>query len=484
MMRRLLRWGPNGGLKPAARGSRQVIFLAFLIAIVIACGGDEPDEPSATATQEATATIEATATPVPQPAATPRPRPEANAFPPELQAEADRLLQLIGDQRGTPLEHPVDMFLLSRDQARKFYSTPEPAETPTPAPAAPTPTPGPPPPPALDARQETYELLGLVPKRENVEAPTVQEQQVENLISIITGFYDDGYKAFYMIETINGGVFGPLARSTIVHELVHALQYQQADIQAIGNRRGANSDAMTALLSVLESDAVNTENLVVGFSTRSTYRQPVCFTIPAPARTGTPYVVERELDVWYEDGLCFVRAIAEQGPDGIAGIWERVPSTMEQILHPEKYLAGEEAREVSLKSLDTALGAGWRNVGENVFGEFGLQNVLLTGLVADRPGVQAAVAGWGGDRWRLYANGDSRLLYLDTVWDSETDATEFAAALGRALTSRSATAGDGETFGFAATGVTWKVALRGDAVTVVVTNDPGALGAVAADLRL
>ena len=213
----------------------------------------------------------------------------------------------------------------------------------------------------------------------------MQEQQVENLISIITGFYDDGYKAFYMIESINGGVFGPLARTTIVHELVHALQYQQADIQAIANRRGANNDAMTALLSVLEGDAVNTENLVVGFSTRSTYRQPVCFTIPAPARTGTPYVVERELDVWYEDGLCFVRAIAEQGPNGIAGIWERVPSTMEQILHPEKYLAGEEAREAALKSLDTALGPGWRNAGENVFGEFGLQNVLLTGLVGDRP---------------------------------------------------------------------------------------------------
>jgi hypothetical protein len=458
--------------------------LALVLVLLAACN-DAPDTPDATSTPEATATPMATATPEPTP--TPRPRPEANRFPPDLQAEADRLLQLIVDQRGTPLTQPVDMFLLTREQARKFYSTPEPEESPTPAPAEPTATPGPPPEPTLDAKQEVYELLGLVPKRQTIEAPTVQEQQVDNLISIITGFYDSGFKAFYMIDSINGGVFGPLARSTIVHELVHALQYQQADIQAIGNRRAGNADAFTALLSVLEGDAVNTENLVLGYSTRSTYRQPVCFTIPAPARQGTPFVIERELDVWYEDGLCFVRAIAETSPDGIAGIWNRVPSTTEQILHPEKYLAGEVALPLTQKDLDSALGGGWDEVGDNVFGEFGLQNVLLTGLVGDRPGVQTAAAGWGGDRWRLYANGDSRLFHLDTVWDSDVDATEFVTALDRMLTNRGAMARSqlsDSAYTAEVAGVSWAVSHRGDAVTLVVTNDPAALPPVAAELGL
>src|SRR5262245_4899633 len=115
--------------------------LALLCLFATSCS-DEPDTLPPTATPEATATPEPTVTPTPAP--TPRPRPEANRFPPDLQAEADRLLQLIVDQRGTPLETPVDMFLLTRDQARKFYEPPEQEDTPTPAPAASTATPGPP----------------------------------------------------------------------------------------------------------------------------------------------------------------------------------------------------------------------------------------------------------------------------------------------------------------------------------------------------
>jgi hypothetical protein len=305
----------------------------------------------------------------------------------------------------------------------------------------------------------------------------VQEQAVDNLISIITGFYDPEFKAFYMIDTINGGVFGPLARSTIVHEFTHALQYQQADLQKIAGERAANADATTALLSVLEGDAVNTEIQILGYSTRSTYRQPVCFTIPAPMRPGTPYVVERELDVWYEDGLCFVQSVAASGPSGIGGIFDHVPETMEQVLHPEKYLAGEAAKSVSPQPLEGALGQGWSVAGANVFGEFGLQNILLTGLPNDRVTVQQAAAGWGGDAWRLYASGDSRLFHLETQWDTPEDAQEFSAGLRLSLTNRGADVADGSTGRFSAAvgGVTWEVWSRGEAVTVLVGNDGVAL---------
>jgi hypothetical protein len=459
---------------------------AILIgALAVGCSKDKPaSTPVAETSAVSTAAPEPTATETPQPTATPRPRPEANPFPPDLQTMANGLLQRIVDLRGTPLRQPVDMFLLTRDQARKFYSN-QGEPSPTPETQA---TPVLPSPPPLDPRQEVYELLGLVPKREpQSQQPSVQEQAVDNLISIITGFYDPEFKAFYMIDTINGGVSGPLARSTIVHEFTHALQYQQADLQKIAAERAANADATTALLSVLEGDAVNTEIAILGYSTRSTYRQPVCFTIPAPMRPGTPYVVERELDVWYEDGLCFVQAVAAEGPSGIGGIFDRVPETMEQVLHPEKYLANETGTEITLPDLSGALGPGWTMVGANVFGEFGLQNILLTGLPDDRVSVQEAAAGWGGDAWRLYASGDSRVFHLETRWDTPEDAREFFRTLGRSLFARAGQSNaEPEPPGYSVTigDATWHVAIDGQRVVVLVGTDEQALATVAPQLGI
>ncbi len=131
------------------------------------------------------------------------------------------------------------MFVLTPEQARHFYDRSD--DEPTPGP---TPTPGPRP---IDPRQELYELLGLVPKAvEGTDTPTVAESEVDNLISIATAFYDPVFDAFYMIDTIAGGIYGTTARADIVHELTHALQYQTVDINAIAAARGGNFDAFTA----------------------------------------------------------------------------------------------------------------------------------------------------------------------------------------------------------------------------------------------
>ena len=465
---------------------------ALICALALACGGD--DDPEATPTPRATSTPEATATPeapptpsptaTPLPTATPVPRPEANPFPEDLEADAVALLAEIAALRGIEEPPLVDMFLLTRDQARDFYDTGDGDDAPASPPATPGPSPTPAPPP-LDTRQELYELLGLVPETvESGEVPTVQDQEVDNLISIITGFYAPQFDAFYMIETINGGIYGLLARATIVHELTHALQYQTVEVNRIAGERSGNFDATTALLSVLEGDAVNAEIALLGFSGRSTLRQPTCFEIPPSRNQGTPYAIERELDVWYEDGLCFVQAIAEQDPDGIARIFEDLPETMEQVLHPEKYLAGEAALPVTPESLEETLGGDWRLLGNGTFGEFGLQNILLNGLPEERVRVQEAAAGWGGDAWRLYVSGDSRLLHLETVWDTDADPSQFLDTLAASLANLGFTE---EVEGVTATlfreGVTWSLIAEGRGVTVLVANDATALAAAREALR-
>jgi hypothetical protein len=448
-----------------------LVALALLALLVAACSNDPA--PASTVTPEETATAVATATPTPAPTATPRPRPDANPFPPELQQEARRLLARIVEVRGTPALHDVDMFLLTREQARAYYARDATETVPPPASTAA---------PRIDPKQEVYELLGLVPSRAQT-GREVGDDQLDHLISIITGFYSPPFNAFYMIETINGGIFGSLARSTITHELVHALQFQYHDINAEASARAGSWDATTALLAAIEGDAVYAEIEVLGYWTRSSLRVPVCFTIPPPVRPGTPFVVERELDFWYEEGLCFVQAVADRLPGGVGDILANPPTTTEQILHPEKYLTRESARPVSLTPLAGGLGDGWRQLAHNDLGEFGLQNLLLLGLPGDRPAAQQAASGWGGDAWALYGNGDARLFHLETLWDSPEEAAGFWAGLKRSLSNRGASPAPAAALSELSVLIgetSWKAGLRDDRVTLLVAADPAVLGVAAA----
>jgi hypothetical protein len=445
--------------------------LTLVVTLAVACSDDEPLPPRETLPATATRTPTPLPTSTPAPTATPRPRPEAAPFPDDLKQQAQELLDRVAAVRNSPPMRQVDMFLLTRPQVRTFYEIPTPGPTSTPPPASV---------PEVHLKQETYELLGLIPPPELSGGRDIEALQLDNLIPLITGFYNHEFNAFYLVDGLSGGIYGGLARSTIVHELTHALQYQYRDIDGIARQRENDWDATMALLDVLEGDAVNTEILVLGFSTRSTYRQPVCFAIPAPQRPGTAFAIERELDTWYEDGLCFVQTVREQVLRGVNGIFEDLPTTTEQILHPEKYLAGEDAKAVNLRSI--ALGAGWEIEGRANLGEFNLQNVLLLGLGGDRPGVQAAAAGWGGDTFALYGKGEARLFYAESVWDAPEEAGEFFNALVTSLANR----GSGqlppvspESYSIALGGVTWRVYSNGDRVTLIVSTDAGIAEAAA-----
>ena len=140
----------------------------------------------------------------------------------------------------------------------------------------------------------------------------------------------------------------------------------------------------------------------------------------------------------------------------------------------QKYLAGEGARSVTLADLTGTLGGGWSRAGTGVFGEFMVQNILLSGLPNDRTRVQAAAAGWGGDAWSLYVTGDSRLLQASITWDTAEDAAEFWQTLLRALTSRGASLPDPSVAAIDVTAgtATWRAKLDGATTSLLLTNDP------------
>ena len=142
-----------------------------------------------------------------------------------------------------------------------------------------------------------------------------------------------------------------------------------------------------------------------------------------------PPILVASLSFPYTSGVDFVAELYRR--DGFAAIdaaWADPPRTTEQILHPQRYLAGDLPQLVSLVPLTSTLGAGWRQVDEDILGEFYLREYLAQQLPPAT--VDRAATGWGGDRYAVYWNEDTRdvVMALRLVWDTPGDAAEFAAA--------------------------------------------------------
>jgi hypothetical protein len=142
-----------------------------------------------------------------------------------------------------------------------------------------------------------------------------------------------------------------------------------------------------------------------------------------------PPILARQLEFPYIGGLAFVEALhAEGGYAAIDQAWQNLPQSSEHILHPDRYLAGDQPQLVSLKPMTDTMGAGWQLVDEDSLGEFYLRQYLAQQL--DEDDVDLAATGWGGDRYAVYMNEgqDSLVMALRQSWDTPADAQEFADA--------------------------------------------------------
>jgi hypothetical protein len=440
------------------------ILIALPLALLIACSGSKPAPtptvPPATETPAPTATPLPTETPAPM--ATP---PTPTRLPPKIPAaavpfsdamrqEALQYLQAAATIRNSPPKGEIAMYTIGRREALDAYYEDSSDETQR----------------SAAARQDVYALLALV-----MPQASVQEQEATYLGGGITGYYDPELKAFFLVSD-QGGLLSSAGRATVVHEFTHALQDQYYDLTAKDNSLQRDWDALRAWTSLIEGDAATTENAYMGFAISG---GGDCFLLPAVSNAAN-YAVTRDITSWYDDGGCFVKTVLPQ-VSGIDAIFQRPPSTTEQLLHPEKYIANEGARPVFLAPLESALGAGWTKTYESTLGEYELQNLLVTGIPGDRPRSSASAAGWGGDRWALYANGDARLLYVTTVWDTPNDASEFYTSLFAGLRNKGGQVTETSPTSFTATlpSGAWRVALNNDRITLLVATNAADLDRVA-----
>jgi hypothetical protein len=279
----------------------------------------------------------------------------------------------------------------------------------------------------------TFARLGLLPP---------DFALVESILALMAeqaaGFYDPRTKILY----VNDGL--PAAEMTLSHEIAHALADQRFDLKKLLDAAPLdNDDRVFALRALIEGDAtavmlrylratISLAKVVdLALDVFQLLRMDQRQLEAAPAWIRVP------LTRAYLDGAKFIEALER------AGGWPRVdaafdapPESSEQILHPQRYLAGERPVAVTLPDLAPIIGHGARAAHENTLGELGLR-ILLSKAAPSRAAAEAAAEGWGGDRLRSYIDGAGRhLLVWRIVMDTNRDADELEAALTRWLDGR------------------------------------------------
>lgn len=266
------------------------------------------------------------------------------------------------------------------------------------------------------------------------------EQAIRDLLGAqVAGFYDPEAKSMNVI-TVSGEQPSerlPLLEQIIyVHEYVHVLQDQYFDLEALLNTLAEeeNVDRLLAVQSLYEGDASFVMN---AYTVQASQEDPFAALLELLSSSaasgglvlppGTPPIFEAELTFPYVAGEQFVSSLRNDGSwTHVNEAFDNLPQSTEQIIHPEKYLAGENPVMVELADQSRVLGDGWVSMDDGTLGEFYIREYLETQL-ANRS-ARTAAAGWGGDGYRIYSNGDALAWQLRVVWDTPRDAREFAGA--------------------------------------------------------
>jgi hypothetical protein len=150
-----------------------------------------------------------------------------------------------------------------------------------------------------------------------------------------------------------------------------------------------------------------------------------------PVFKTAPVFLQESMFFPYSYGAAFLQKAWAQSPswEYVNKIYADLPSSTEQILHPEKYfVTRDEPKPAAAEELASKLGGEWKIVYKNVLGEFSLHLLLNVHLSEER--AKRSAAGWGGDQILLLENAAGKnALLVHTVWDTDTDADEFFQAM-------------------------------------------------------
>lgn len=257
-----------------------------------------------------------------------------------------------------------------------------------------------------------------------------------DLYEALVAIYSQGVLGFYDAETAefvvvsDDMVLDYSEQLTHAHEFAHALQDQYYDLDAL-TTGALDAEAAAAVRALAEGHATLIEGL---FLAESDIPPETVLEMAQEAEAqnsqfdALPSFLLEDILFPYTAGFDFVRALYQQnGMAAIEDAWNNLPQSTEQILHPDRYLAGDMPQVVTLAPLTETLGVGWELLEQDTFGEFYLRQYLRQQL--DENSVVLAATGWGGDQYAVYWHeaDEAVTMVLRLAWDSAQDKAEFEA---------------------------------------------------------
>lgn len=239
-------------------------------------------------------------------------------------------------------------------------------------------------------------------------------------------FYDPLEKKYFFIDRPLAGGFSVWLACWLVnrdipneltasHELVHALQDREHDLEKWWKAAGDDEDAQLARHAVIEGDAMHYGFLAMGLKDVELEREDLIEGATGEAIDRAPQVMKELLVFPYWAGYKFARAARAVEHDP----WKKPPGTTAEILDRESPAGARRGRIVLA---DSKVGGGWTLVRENTLGAF------LAGELSGRRGTP----GWIDDRYRIFEDAGGQLaLAWALEFDREENATAFAMSYSR-----------------------------------------------------
>jgi hypothetical protein len=222
---------------------------------------------------------------------------------------------------------------------------------------------------------------------------------------------------------VRNGQVTPFVRKVIVHELVRALDDQNLELDR-PNLANADDETGASFNALVEGVATRIETRYVNSlpeadrksieaeSRRLAGQLPKDLPTYVLVSYGYPYAAGPKLaDALFGAG----------GPARVNAALQGPPSTSEQVLHPEKFLAGEGAKAVPAPGADGAV------IRQGSIGQLTLSLMLAEVLDADY--AEGAADGWGGDRYVAWQNGPNTCVRLVVDMDNPDENAELADGL-------------------------------------------------------